>query len=133
MSYEDLISKIDKAILQIKDSINESKKEKIKLYTSEYWNRPEVKKRKAEQNFIKYQNDSNFRKNSKASFKKYYESNKEKFIEEQLKRNKKNEVERREYARKYYLRNKEKLKNRQKKYYRENTEQYKEYKKNDSN
>jgi hypothetical protein len=110
-----------------------SDKEKLakrKAYAKEYWNRPEVKKRKAEQNYIKYHEDPKFKKKSKESFKKYYESNKDEFIDEQKKRNEFNAEERKEYARKYYLLNKEKLKKRQKKYYKENTEQYKTYKKN---
>jgi hypothetical protein len=110
-----------------------SDKEKLakrQAYAKEYWSRPEVKKRKAEQNYLKYHEDSKFKKRSKESFKKYYDSNKEEFIEEQKKRNQFNAEERKEYARKYYLLNKEKLKKRQKKYYKENTEQYRAYKKN---
>jgi len=100
---------------------------KRQAYAKEYWSRPEVKKRKAEQNYLKYHEDPKFKKKAIASFKKYYDSNKENFIEEQKKRNKFNADERKEYARKYYLLNKEKLKKRQKKYYRENKDQYKEY------
>ena len=107
-----------------------SEKEKLakrKAYAKEYWSRPEVKKRKAEQNFTNYHKDPKFKKKRNTSFKKYYESNKEAMIEEQKKRNEFNVEERKEYARKYYLLNKEKLKNRQKKYYKNNTEQYKLY------
>jgi len=109
---------------------DKEKLDKRKEYASEYWKRPEVKKRKAEQNYVKYHNSKKFQKRTKESFKKYYEANKEKFIEEQKKRNQLNSDERKEYARKYYLLNKEKLKKRQKKYYKKNTEQYKAYKKN---
>ena len=109
-----------------------SEKEKLakrKAYSDEYWKRPEVLKKKAEQNYVKYHEDPKFKTDRKKSFKKYYESNKEEFIEEQKKRNAFNADERKEYARKYYLLNKDKLKKRQKKYYKENTEQYKAYKK----
>jgi len=109
-----------------------SEKEKIakrKAASKEYWSRPEVLKRKAEQNYVKYHEDEAFRKKRIGSFKKYYNSNKEEFIEDQKKRNESNAEERKEYARKYYLLNKEKLKKRQKEYYKDNTEQYKEYKK----
>jgi hypothetical protein len=109
-----------------------TEKEKLakrKAYSKEYWSRPEVLKKKAEQNYVKYHEDEAFKKNRIISFKKYYNSNKEEFIEDQKKRNAFNAEERKEYARKYYLLNKEKLKKRQKKYYKENTEQYKSYKK----
>mgnify|MGYP003323458728 CR=1 FL=1 len=108
-----------------------SEKEKLakrKAYAKKYWSRPEVKKRKAEQNFTSYHKDSKFKKKRIESFKKYYESNKESMIDEQKKRNAFNAEERKEYARKYYLLNKEKLKKRQKMYYKDNPEQYKAYK-----
>jgi hypothetical protein len=107
-----------------------SEKEKLakrKAYSKEYWARPEVLKKKAESNFVKYHEDPKFKKNRITSFKKYYNSNKEQFIKDQKKRNEVNAEERKEYARKYYLLNKEKLKKRQSKYYKNNTEQYKAY------
>ena len=108
-----------------------SEKEKIakrKAYSKKYWSRPEVKKKKAEQNFVKYHEDEAFKKNRVISFKKYYNSNKDELIEDQKKRNESNAEARKEYARKYYLLNKEKLKKRQKEYYKDNPEQYKAYK-----
>jgi len=102
---------------------------KRKAYSDEYWKRPEVLKKKAEQNYVKYHEDPTFKKNRITSFKKYYDSNKEELIENQKKRNEINAEERKEYARKYYLLNKERLKKRQLKYYRTNIEQYKAYKK----
>jgi len=99
-------------------------------YAREYWQRDEVKKRKAEQNFTKYNTDPKYKKRQNKANKDYYEEHRDSLIKKQTKYNQEHADERKEYARKYYLLHKDKLKKRQKKYYRDNIDQYKEYNRN---